>query len=114
MPAPCAGSKQEATARNISANTRRDFIAYSRFGIIDQISNRHAIAGIHLPALVRILTPFFELKPKPWNGRLESRPEPADKNVRATWRRLSSLRVRGTFQFPVENSVKMRSPYYQG
>jgi len=41
-------------------------------------------------------------------------PEPADKNVRATWRRLSSLRVRGTFQFPVENSVKMRSPYYQG
>jgi hypothetical protein len=36
-------------------------------------------------------------------------PEPADKNVCATWRRLSSLRVRGTFQFPVKNSLKMRT-----
>jgi hypothetical protein len=33
---------------------------------------------------------------------VQSAPNPADKNVCATWRRLSSLRVLGTFQFPVE------------
>jgi hypothetical protein len=35
-------------------------------------------------------------------------PEPADKNVCATWRRLSSLRVAGTFQSPLQNGIKIR------
>jgi hypothetical protein len=40
-------------------------------------------------------------------------PEPADKNVCAMWRRLSSLRVEGTFQSLVGNSSKM-SPIDKG
>ncbi|HWF20059.1 MAG TPA: hypothetical protein VG754_12370 [Verrucomicrobiae bacterium] len=35
-------------------------------------------------------------------------PEPADKDVCATWRRLSSLRVAGTFQSPLQNSAKIK------
>jgi hypothetical protein len=34
-------------------------------------------------------------------SKAEKSPEPADKNVGATWRRLSSLRVQATFQSPM-------------